>query len=348
MSTHRSLVQLGWSPFFQQQLSLVEYEHSTIWRVVGQHRSRLEIESETGTATLPYTQSMPKLTAGDWILLDSSKRFQRALERLSCFSRKAAGIKAESQLIAANIDTLFIVTSLNEEFNLNRIERYLVIASEAHVEAVIILTKIDLIDNPDSFHQQIASLDPTLPVVAVDGRDITSVGALNPWCTAGKTIALLGSSGVGKSTLVNTLSGSLMQATASIRVSDAKGRHTTSARSLNFLPSGAILLDTPGMRELQLYDCEEGIDQSFSDIIKLALHCRFSDCRHQGEPGCAVQLAVQQGHLEKRRLDNYLKLLREDLHNSSTIAEKRAKDRALGRYYRNTLKASQKLKQGPC
>ncbi|MEW8628153.1 MAG: ribosome small subunit-dependent GTPase A [Candidatus Thiodiazotropha sp.] len=346
MSNHKSLHQLGWSQSFQQQLSLEELQTFTIGRVVAQHRSRLEVETETGITILPISHSMPAITVGDWLLLEQDNQFHRMLDRLTLFARKAAGTKVETQLIAANVDTLFIVSSLNEEFNLNRIERYLAIAAEAGVEPVVVLSKADLCQDPDSYARQIQAIDPMLSVVPVNGQQSDSVAELNLWCTTGRTVALLGSSGVGKSTLVNTLLGSNHQTTQGIRLDDSKGRHTTTGRSLHFIPSGGILLDTPGMRELQLYDCEQGIEESFSDISHLSHQCRFSDCAHQGEPGCAVISAIERGELDQRRLVNYQKLMREQQQNSASIAQKRAKDRALGRFYRSTLKASLKLKKG--
>lgn len=346
MPTLKSLNQLGWSPFFQQQLSLEELEKLIIGRIIEQHRSMIEVETESGCLNLPLTPAMSGLTVGDWILLHRDQHFVRVLQRLTLFSRKAPGSKVESQLICANVDTLFIVSSLNEEFNLNRIERYLAIAAEAGVEPVVVLTKADLCENPASFLSQIHKIDPMLSVEVVDGRNIDSISTLNDWCRTGRTIAFLGSSGVGKSTLINTLLGTSLQAIGSIREDDAKGRHTTSARSLHFTPSGSILLDTPGMRELQLYDCEQGIEESFSDITTLAYSCRFSDCSHTNEPGCAIQASITSGELDHRRFTNYQKLLREQAMNSASIAEKRARDRALGKFYRATLNASHKRNHG--
>ncbi|MCU7845120.1 MAG: ribosome small subunit-dependent GTPase A [Candidatus Thiodiazotropha sp. (ex Monitilora ramsayi)] len=346
MSTILSLSQLGWSPFFQQQLSLEEWEQSIVGRVIERHRSMIELATEQGNRTLHIIPGMPELTVGDWALLDREGRFHRVLERLSLFSRKASGTKVAAQLIAANVDTLFVVSSLNDDFNLNRIERYLALSSEAGVEAVVVLTKADLCEETDGYVRQVQSLDSMLMVEVVNGLDPISVNVLESWCYTGKTVALLGSSGVGKSTLVNTLLGSSVQAIASIREDDSKGRHTTTTRSLHFLPAGGLLLDTPGMRELQLFDCEEGIRETFADIDKLAGQCRFADCHHDKEPDCAVRAAIEAGELDKRRLTSFKKLMREQALNSASLQEKRARERALGRFYRSTMRASQQWKKG--
>ncbi|MCU7932872.1 MAG: ribosome small subunit-dependent GTPase A [Candidatus Thiodiazotropha sp. (ex Codakia rugifera)] len=329
--------QLGWQPFFQQQLTLEEWDHYDIARIVAQHRSTVDLLTTTGKQTLPLIPGMPAMTVGDWILLDTSGKFHRRLERLSLFSRKAAGSKISTQLIAANVDTLFVVCSLNQDFNLNRIERYLALANDTDVEAVVVLSKADCCLDPQQYAQQVQILDPHLMVITVNSLDLNEVRKLEPWCSAGKTVALLGSSGVGKSTLINTLAGGAVQQTGPIRKDDDKGRHTTTGRSIHFLPTGGLLLDTPGMRELQLADCEHGITDTFKEIGELATQCQFSDCQHQHEPGCAVQSAIEAGKLDERRLYNYYKLMREQDRNRATLAEKRAQDRKLGRYYRSVL-----------
>ncbi|GAB6042579.1 ribosome small subunit-dependent GTPase A [Endothiovibrio diazotrophicus] len=344
MSIELSLGQLGWRPFFQQQLHLDEWGRCAAARVFERNRSNLLVVGEAGQRTLPLAPSMPPLTVGDWLLLDGQDRFVRPLERFSLFSRRAAGEKVAEQLIAANVDTLFVVSSLNLDFNLSRIERYLALANEAGVEAVVVLTKADLVEAPFSYVERLRAIDPLLMVEAVNALEAASVAALSPWCGEGQTVALLGSSGVGKSTLVNTLLGHGVQATGAIRADDDKGRHTTTARSLHPLPGGALLLDTPGMRELQLADCASGVEETFRDIVQLAAECRFADCAHQGEPGCAVRTAIEAGRLEERRLTNYFKLLREQALNSATLAEKRQRDRDLGRFYRSVLNDSLRKK----
>lgn len=348
-----SLPQMGWSNFYQQQLTLDEWGSVTPARVIEQHRSRLLLWTESGEINMtlaaplsPQTplNTLPPLTVGDWLLLDSEHRVVRLLERLSLFSRKAAGSKVAEQLIAANIDTLFIVCSLNSDFNLNRIERYLALAHEAGVEPVVVLSKSDLCDHSDERLRQVQDLDPMLAVEAINGLDSSSANKLQPWCKSGKTLALLGSSGAGKSTLTNTLLDQQQLATGDIREDDSKGRHTTTGRSLHPAPSGALILDTPGMRELQLFDSETGVAHTFADITELAQQCRFSDCQHQSEPGCAIQSALNSGVLDERRLLNYQKLMREQAFNSASLSEKRARDKNTTRYQQTVQSQSRNLK----
>ncbi|MDX1301808.1 ribosome small subunit-dependent GTPase A [Photobacterium sp.] len=346
MTNSISLPELGWRPFFQQQLSLDEFEQARIMRVMAQHRSQLELMTEQGGFYLPVTPSMPAVTVGDWLLVDKQGHFIRLLDRISQFSRKAAGSKIDTQLIAANVDTVFIISSLNHDFNLSRIERYLALTNEAGVEPVIVLTKADCCDNPLPFVRQVQELDPMLLVEAVNCLDRNSVTVLEPWCQTGRTVAFVGSSGAGKSTLINSLQEKQAQTTGDIRHDDSKGRHTTTSRSLHVMTAGGLLLDTPGMRELQLSDCEQGLTATFADIYSLAEQCRFSDCHHQGEPGCAVREAIDSGELNERRLVSYLKLNREQAINGASIAEKRARSRNLGKYYRSVQNESRKRKKG--
>lgn len=342
MTNHFSLSQLGWKHFFQQQLTLEEWESCTVARAFGLERSLINLLMEEGKQSLPITPHMPAIAVGDWLLLDKEGRYHRLLERASLFSRKAAGTKVATQLIAANIDTVFVVSSMNLDFNLNRIERYLALAHEAGVTPVIVLSKLDCCDHPEDYLSQVQALDGQLDVVMVNGLDAESVAQLKSWCATGETVALLGSSGVGKSTIVNTLLGVDVQRTHSIREDDEKGRHTTTARSMHFLPAGGILLDTPGMRELQLAACEHGVEETFAEITELAKACKFSDCEHNSEPGCAVRKAIESGQLDERRLASYQKLMREQAFNAATIAEKRAKDREFGRHVRSVMDSKRK------
>lgn len=349
MTTCFTLPQLGWRGFFQTQLTFEELESLHPVRISEHHRNQYHYLSENGESILAIHPSMPALTVGDWVLLDEQDHFVRLLERQSYFFRKASGTKVHEQSIASNVDTVFIVASLNQDFNLNRIERYLAMTHEAQAEPILVLTKADLCDDIDPYLEPLRALNHHLIIETVNALDKRSLAGLESYCRQGQTIALLGSSGVGKSTLVNSLKGLSASdedasATQTIREDDSKGRHTTTSRQLHFMPQGGLLLDTPGMRELQIADCEEGIQQTFSDITELAKGCRFNDCQHQGEPGCAVNLAVESGELDLRRLQSFQKLLREQALNSSTLAQKRENDRNLGKFYKSVQKDMRKLK----
>ena len=252
------LEQLGWSAFFQQQLSLQEYEDFAAVRVVQQYRDHLVVAGDAGETDLPVHHKMPPLTVGDWLLVDDVGRYERLLERKSLFSRKAAGSRVQEQLIAANVDTAFLVCSLNQDFNLNRIERYLALVNEAGAEPVVVLTKSDLVDDPASLRAQVQALDPMLMVEMLNATAADEVAPLKAWCKAGTTAVFLGSSGVGKSTLSNALLGKELQSTGGIREDDGKGRHTTTSRSLLRMPAGGLLLDTPGMRNCSWLTLKRG------------------------------------------------------------------------------------------
>lgn len=335
MSNTITMTQLGWQPFFQQQISLEEWEQVIPARIIEQHKSSLELQHEHGSLSLPLKKSFPALVVGDWILLDHQLQFARLLDRKTCFSRKSAGTQLTTQLISANVDTAFIVCSMNEDFNLNRIERYLALIDESGAMAVVVLTKADLCLHIEDIMKQTRQLSSDLSVETVNALDFQSVGKLKHWVQKGSTLSVLGSSGVGKSTLINSLNEQSTQSTGEIRASDGKGKHTTTCRSLLPLADFAMILDTPGMRELQLVDCNSGISGAFSDIESLAEACRFSDCLHQSEPGCAVAQAVENEELSARRLNNFRKLTRENALNSASIAERRANDKSLTKMYKS-------------
>jgi ribosome biogenesis GTPase len=334
-TTH--LPDIGWRHFFQQQLSLEELEATTPVRVFALNRHLVDGVGEGGRQqfSMPHTwlhYSVEELpTVGDWMLIGADGQPQRILERTSLFKRMASGRDARVQLMAANVDTLFVVTSCNAEFNLSRLERYLAMALDAGVEPVVVLTKVDLIDDVEEFRSRARTLRHDLAVEAVNSRDTSVIDVLGPWCRDGQTVALVGSSGVGKSTLVNTLCTADVQETGATREGDAKGRHTTTSRSLHLLPGGGLLLDSPGLRELQLSDCEEGVATLFEEIEAVARNCRFNDCRHQGEAGCAVAEAAGKDELDPRRLANYLKLIAEQERADETLVEKRRRDKDFGK-----------------
>lgn len=336
-----TLADCGWNGFFQSQLDIEESTETTAVRVMAVHRGGLEVLGPAFAGLIPPFGDDPgaRATVGDWLLLEQeSLRPRRRLERRSLFKRRAAGTGRDIQLIAANVDTLFIVSSCNQDFNEARLERYLALAREAEVTPLVVLTKADLCDDPAPLAQAAARLLPGLLVEGLDARDPAAVEVLRPWCGPGQTVALLGSSGVGKSTLVNSLTGRGEQATGGVRADDDKGRHTTTGRSLHRLPAGGWLLDTPGLRELQLVDVAAGLDEVFADVAALAQACRFADCRHEGEPGCAVQAAIAAGELEPGRLLRQRKLLAEEARNRESLAERRERGRAFGRMYKEVQK----------
>ena len=334
---HNALRSLGWKPCFEQQVAGDERESHISVRVGAHFGSQVLCLSADEDFTLPIGQlaRCGDVAVGDWLLLEAdSRRGVRRLERTSLIARKAAGEKVTTQPIAANLDTLFIVASCNHDFNPSRMERYLALASEADVSPVLVLTKSDLHEDPASLRQQAARLKSDLMVETVDARDAQQVACLADWCGAGQTVALVGSSGVGKSTLAMTL-GAGELATQGIREDDSKGRHTTTARCLHRLDAGGLLMDTPGMRELQLAACEDGVADVFGEIAQLASACRFNDCAHGGEPGCAVQAAIDDGELDPRRLKSFLKLQSEQARNAQSLREQRDASRKLGKYYKS-------------
>jgi ribosome biogenesis GTPase len=344
---YAALTEIGWKPVFQQQL-MAYPEHLQPARVVVVQRTGLTIAppvngfDEVVIGGRFYQQEVEaRPTVGDWVLVDpETGALEDVLERTSLIKRLSPA--GEVQLIAANIDTAFIVTSCNDDFNLARLERYLSVVMEAEIQPVVVLTKIDLTETPDDYLDEARTLGADIPIEAVNALDEESLAGLVGWCGAGQSIALLGSSGVGKSTLVNTLCGTQLQATQTIREDDAKGRHTTTHRSLHKLPQGGVILDSPGMREFQLADAEQGVGTVFADIEELAMGCRFNDCAHGGEPGCAVRAAIEAGRLDERRLESYLKLQREEQYNRETVAERHARARQFSRHVKNSLASSHK------
>jgi len=344
-----ALTDLGWRPFFQQQLGIDEIAGTVPARVVAVQRSGVRVDDGTTEWELPlggrWLKAPPETrpTVGDWVLVSPDRQsVVRVLERESVFRRLAAGDRADVQLIAANVDVLFIVTSANEEFNASRLERYLALAYDVGVQPVVIITKADLTVRGDEFLDAAKRLRPGLPVELVNALDADDLARVRAWCGRGQTVALLGSSGVGKSTLVNTLAGRAVQDTAAIRESDSSGRHTTTHRSLHRLEGGALLLDVPGMRELKIGDAGAGVAAVFDDIEALAAQCRFSDCRHETEPGCAIQAALQSGALDERRLANWRKLEREHRHATETLAEKHKRGRQFAKAVRLRAELSHK------
>lgn len=252
-------------------------------------------------------------TTGDWVAFEPRTAnepafIQQVLPRKTQFIRPAADRRGGAQVLAANVDVAFLVTSLNADLNLRRLERYLSVARESGAQAVIVLTKVDLTAAPEAQIAAVEGIAEGAPVLAISSKTGQGLDAVAAWLEPGRTAVLLGMSGVGKSTLVNALAGHERMATAAIREDDARGRHTTTHRELILLPSGGLILDTPGIRELGLWDADAGVAATFADIEALAADCKFSDCSHGREPGCAVRAAVERGDLDPDRLKSYEKL----------------------------------------
>ncbi len=286
-------------------------------RVSEQHRSGYVVadgpEAALKAESLPEWQkprfpSHERAAVGDWVLLEG-KKIVALLPRHTSIKRGAAGEHYHQQVIAANVDTAFIVCGLDDDFNPRRIERYLMLVGGGGAEPVVVLTKADQTDYaPDAVDTLAELAAQDITVCAVNAKDPASVASLHSWLGAGKTAVLVGSSGAGKSTLTNTLLGIDKMKTAAVRENDSRGRHTTTHRALIPLPSGACLIDTPGMRELKPTGEEELSESGFADIEELAEQCKFRDCSHQTEPGCAVRVAIEAGEIDEERFLNYLKL----------------------------------------
>ncbi len=330
--TNLTYADLGWTRHFAAQ---ADADKTHPLRITDVHRDAVIALDPHGQQRLSVPEGIGPLAVGDWIASRNGAVTQ-IFDRQTTLARRAAGEDARSQLIAANVDTLGIVTSCNADFNERRLERYLVLAADAGCLPLVVLTKADQADRPEDYTRRTTALSPLITALAIDATDPLELKRLHPWCRAGDTLALVGSSGVGKTTIRNGLTGEAA-ATQAIREDDARGRHTTTARSLVRTTAGGWLIDTPGMRALRLFDVSDGLESVFADIEDLARNCRFNDCAHDTEPGCAVQAAIASGTLDTDRLRRRQKLKAEDRRNTETIAEARARDKGFGKMVRRVM-----------
>lgn len=350
------LTTLGWDETRAEQFETYGADDLIAGRVAVQHRGAYDVLTEPGVlrcdvAGRLYDESRSPAdlpAVGDWVAVaarveEGAGTIQALLPRRTKFSRKTAWQAAEEQVLAANVDIVFIVTSLNEDLNLRRLERYLILARESGAQPVVLLTKSDLAFDPGTAREAVEAVAVDIPVIVLSSLTGEGLDAVRALLRPGVTAALLGSSGVGKSTLVNTLAGDELLETQELR-SDGQGRHTTVRRELVQLPGGALVIDTPGMRELQLWVADEALEETFDDVTSLFAHCRFSDCSHESEPGCAVKAALADGTLAQERWDSYLKLEAELAHLERRLdkraqAEERKRWRALSKFQREVSRA---------
>ena len=352
-----TLKELGWNEFFEERFSQYRGHGLTPARIVRETRHVYDIQAESGrhraeiSGLFHYTAvtRADYPTIGDWVLVsetDGTFIIEKVLERRTSFSRKSAGREMDEQVIAANIDILYIVNSLDggRNFNMRGIERYIAMAEESGAKPVIVLNKSDLCEDKESAFRE-AGFSRDVPVHIVSALTGHGLAELAGPCAAGSTITFTGPSGVGKSALINALTGEEKLRTGAQRADDLRGRHTTTHKEMFFLPGGQMLIDTPGLRELGLWADENAIDSAFPDITGLAGKCRFRDCSHSSEPGCAVQKALAEGMLDYARYENYLGMKREiSFLNSKTDIksgiERKSKEKKLSKFIKNYYKDS--------
>ena len=348
-----NLAELGWNPVFEAHFEPFERRGLSPARVVREERLTYEIRGEhesltavvSGKLRFEAASAADRPAVGDWVAVEPRPAEGRAtihavLPRKSVFARRAAGSGGAQQVAAANIDHVFLISGLDGDFNPRRIERYLTVAWNSGAAPVVVLNKADLCPDPAARSAEIESVAPATPIHAISAATGYGMAALRTYVQCGRTVALLGSSGVGKSTLLNALLGTAAQRTETVRAGDDHGRHTTTRRELFLLPAGGMVIDTPGMRELQLWSNDNhGLSASFGEIEELSRGCRFRDCRHESEPGCAVRAALDEGTLAAERLAGFGKLQRE-LHHAAIRNDRSAQaaEKAKWKRIHKTLK----------
>ncbi len=348
---------IGYDDWFLDQIDVDKIAVHKVARVIAVHKDSYVVTDGSIEAfaecsgNLLYTVGSPSdmPTTGDWVYADfyddeSHAIIHGVIARKTILKRKKAGKLVDFQLIAANIDVAFIVQSVDYNLNLRRLERYLVMVNESKITPVILLSKCDLIsqDQVDKIQEDISCISPETNIVPFSNLSGENIDTIRSSLLPGQTYCLLGSSGVGKTTLLNSILGTEQFETQSVSKKESKGKHTTTRRELILLGNGALLIDTPGMRELGNISVDAGINETFSEISKLSQQCRFSNCSHINEKGCAVLTAVKNGELEKLRYKNYLKMKKESAFNEMSYSEKKKKDKDFGKLIKSTLKSKKK------
>ncbi len=355
-----NLNDFGWNEYFRSEFEKYSQNGYVPCRVIQQHRNMYVVISEQGELQAEVSGKMRHQAGsrsnfpavGDWVAAairpDEGKATIHALlPRQGCFSRKMAGQETEEQVLAANIDTVFLVSGLDGDFNPRRIERYLTLSWESGANPVIVLNKTDICENLEEKIGEVESIAFGIPVLPISAIAKSGLESIREYLQKGKTAAFLGSSGVGKSTIINSLLGYQRMFVQEVREDDSRGRHTTTSRELILLPEGGILVDTPGMREIQLWADEDGLRKTFDDIEEIAALCRFRDCSHSGEPDCAIQVALEEGSLDRKRWESYLKLQKElkYLAARQDVKERRRQERDWDKKIRNYFKQMKELKK---
>ena len=323
MELKAHLIDFGWNSFFESHFEDLKRSELTQARVVEEFKGFYRVQAAQREYLAEITGKIQHQAAGrqdfpavgDWVAIlarseEARARIEHILPRRTKLSRKVAGRELSEQIMATNLDTVFVVSSMNREFNLRRMERYLTMVWDSGARPVVLLNKADLCADAAAYAAEVENIAPRTPVHLLSGLQKTGLEAVQDYLARGTTAAFVGSSGVGKSTIINRLANAALRVQP-VREQDDRGQHTTTSRQMLFLPCGGILIDTPGMRELQLWNNEEGAEHAFEDIATLAQSCKFRDCAHHGEPGCAIAAAINHGLLQAERLENYRKLLAE-------------------------------------
>jgi len=353
------LKKLGWNDFFQNSFDSIVNNRFSPARVASEHRDCYALFTESGEMKASISGKLrfesrergDLPAVGDWVAADifpeeKSAIINAVLSRKSKFSRKIPGEKTEEQILAANIDTIFWVTSMNRDLNPRRIERFIFSAAKSGTEPVIIINKADLEEDPEQTASEISEKIPDIKVFTVSALNGYNFEKLMPFLKEGKTVAFLGTSGVGKSSIINRLAGEKILNVSEIRDKDQKGRHTTTVRQMIFLSSGGLVIDTPGIRELQIWE-SDGESGAFDDIEKAAENCRYRNCTHEAEPGCAVKELVEKGIIEPKRLENYKKMKKESFHIEKRTSQRaKLEEKRKGKILAKTIRRYFKNKKG--